>query len=591
MGIIQDLYETLGNHYTKEKLDKGWKPLIDNFLSKNTALCLSEGMSDKLVEKIAAKRINKGDLMDLCCVPFLSRTLFEAFQKTLPKDLVKVLGELAWVKELHENEIKKRLEVEISELVPTRYDWGSDTYELKKMYYFFRVDSNRGQSRNHTLSLPPLFRKRLADFFPKPKNSDIHPTTPKKTDFTYNGEQDIFLELPRLLAYQGQGNIKLTKKLRPILSGMSKMQRTLNIQEFFEDTKDRALKNLRTNAIAGILTTCNHITEKEPPKLIKAFFKQYQKSSYNSLALLLTHVKGTGHLDHWNTIHIEDVFVDILKELPLGEWVDFKNIEDFAKYRMLGIVPVRKSIAGQKLYVNKKEKYDNKRYIKGDIFNAIIPQSLLRANFFLFAAFGLVEIAYDTPDTTEIVTTYFSPYDGIRYAKITDLGAYVSSDYKTDYTPPETVQKTPLVLSEDSLMVLSDDTDVTADILLQNYTQKVGPNRYQTDAAIFLKDCRSVKDIEYKVDLFHQTVTNKLPANWKAFFDGLLANTNPFENVSSKYIIFKIPPTNRELIQLVVQDAILKKYVQKAEGFHFLVLKTHLSKFKNRLKEFGFFLS
>ena len=146
----------------------------------------------------------------------------------------------------------------------------------------------------------------------------------------------------------------------------------------------------------------------------------------------------------------------------------------------------------------------------------------------MFAAFGLVEIAYNTPDTSEIIDTYYSPYDGLQYVKITDLGAYVSSNYKTDYTPPQTVEKTPLVLSEDSLMILSDETDVTADILLKNYTEKVGPNRYQTDPSIFLKDCRSVEDIQNKVDLFQQTVSNELPANWKAFFDTLLSNTDPF---------------------------------------------------------------
>lgn len=591
MGVIRNIYKALETYYTKATLDKGWKPLIDSFLSTHIALSRSEGMSDRLVEKIAAKRINKGDLVDLCCVPFLSQPLFEAFQKTLPKDLVTILGELVWVKELHQAEIKNKFNIEIGELKPSQYSWGNDTYELNDMYYLFVVNSEWGEARSHTLRLPSALRKRLAAFFPKPKSFDIHPTTPKKTDWTYSGEQDIFLELPRLLAYQGQGNIKLTKKLRPVLSGMNKMQRTLNIREFFGDTKDRALKNLRTNAIAGMLTTCSHITEKEPAKLIKAFFKQYQKSGYNSLALLLTHVKGTGHLDHWNTTHIEGAFVEILRELPLEEWVDFQNIEEFVKYRMMEIVPITKDIARSKLYVNKVERYSSKRYVRGDIFNSVITQSLLRANFFLFAAFGLVEIAYDTPDTTEIITTYSSPYDGIRFVKITDFGAYVSSEYKTDYTPPATAQKTPLVLSEDSLMILSDDTDVTADILLQSYTQKVGSNRYQTDASIFLKECRSVKDIQNKVNLFQQTVTNKLPANWKSFFDGLLANTDPFEEVSDKYVIFKISPKNRELIQLIVQDEILKKYVRKAENFHFLVLKSYLSKFKNRLKEFGFFLS
>ena len=301
MSIKRDLYEALDHAYTKAELDKGMKPLVFDFVTQNKRFCLQEGMSASMIPKLKTKNFNKADLINLCCVPFLTCPLFEAFLKSLPREMATILGELVWVEELHYGEIKSKLRIEICEKLPRQYSWGYDTYRLKSMYHFFVVKSEWNQERSYSLSFPLVFRKRMATYYPKPKNFDIHSTTAQKTDHSFNAEQDIFLELPRLLAYQGQGNIKLTKKLRPVLSGMNKMQRTLTIREFFEDTKDRVLKNLRTNAIAGILTTFSDIKENEPAKLIKSFFKQYQKKQIlqpSSITHTYQRNRSFGPLEH-----------------------------------------------------------------------------------------------------------------------------------------------------------------------------------------------------------------------------------------------------------------------------------------------------
>ncbi|MEZ4886478.1 MAG: hypothetical protein R3E32_17205 [Chitinophagales bacterium] len=592
MNIPIDLVTAFEQSYNKTNLERGLKPFVDDFFLENRALCMSEGVPNYLYLNAGAKRINKTDLVDLCCVPFINRTLFDAFRKTLPKEIATILAELVWREELGESEIKSLFGIEVCEVIPPKYSWGGESRELKKMYYFFAVSHERWSSIFESISLPVNLRKRLMAYYPKPKNFDIHTITPTATDIVYSGEKDIFLELPRLLAYYGQDNIKLTTKQRPMLSGMSKMQRTLNLREFFEDTKDKVLKNLRTNAIAGLLVVGDKVLgEKNLPQLIKNLFNLYQRNAYFSLPLLLTNLKGTGYIEDSAMKSVEHNFVRLLKELPIGDWVAFENIEDFTKYRMFDITPINKILASDKLYFSKKEaRYNNKEPITKNIFYSAVTLSLLKANFFLFAAFGLVEIAYNVPDTSDVAKTYFSPYDGLQFVRLTELGAYVMSDYGT-YKQAEDTQQTPLVLSEDSLMILSDETDLTADILLQNYTQKVGPNRYQTDYTVFLKDCRTAEEMKNKIELFKKTVTSKLPANWKAFFEELVGNIQPFEDVSTEYVVFKIPSQNRMLIQLIAQDAILKKYIQKAEGFQILVLKSNISKFRNRLKDFGFFLN
>ncbi|MFK7908516.1 MAG: hypothetical protein AB8B69_25515, partial [Chitinophagales bacterium] len=328
------------------------------------------------------------------------------------------------------------------------------------------------------------------------------------------------------------------------------------------------------------------------PVFVKELFKAYQKQAHQNLSTLLTTVKGTEKISSHHLQLIEKNFWKLLKELPLREWVTYQNIEDFMKYRMWETAPISRAVAAENLFFNKRDpnSYSDKYYIKANTFHQAITIPFIKANFFLFAAYGLVEIAYDAPDTSKIVDTYFSPYDGLQYVKLTELGAYVSSEYRT-YTPPKESQVRPLVLSEDSLMILSDENDTAAPILLQNFTQRVGTNRYQTDAAIFLAECKFEEEIKEKIDLFRQTIGGELPKNWEAFFGSLLQNINPFKDVSQEYILLQLPADNRDLIQLIAQDTLLKKYVLKGEQFHIFVSKSNLSKFKNRLKEFGIFLS
>ncbi len=599
LEIPADLYEQMSKAYRKGDLVTSMQPLVFKFLLRNEKLALEEGVSKQLYSKL---RLNysalKRDMLRLCCIPFLTPKLLEAFLKFLPENIRNILDELMWNEELSEDAIKRDFGIEIVKRVKKKRGSYYSYYdeEIRNPYQFFSAKSeySRHQDRgnNYILYLVSALRKLLIKNAPKPKNYYLNPTTLGKTDFVYQGEKDIFLELPRLIVYYEQGNIKKTKKDRPAASTFSKMKRTLGLIEFFGDTKESSLRYLRTNALAGLLVFSNKLRYgKNHTMLVKKLFEQYQKKSFLSFPRLMPHLKGASQLYDYDLESVEHHIFGILQEMPLDDWVTMENIVDFVKYHNLNIRPISDYMASNRLYLEDggSKRYDDRHYIKENLYQSAIIEPFIKANFFLFAAFGLLDIAYNEPDSSKTIETYFSPYDGLQFVKLTELGKYVLGK-KKKYSQPEGSKQVPLVLSKDSLMILSDETDTTADILLRTYTQKVGSNRYQTDTSIFLSGCSTERQLEDKIKLFKKTVSSKPPENWKAFFEELRNKVNPFSNVVEMYALLKIPPSNKELIQLIAQDKVLKSLVLKAEGFHIFVLKSKLTKFKSHLKEFGYLI-
>lgn len=126
---------------------------------------------------------------------------------------------------------------------------------------------------------------------------------------------------------------------------------------------------------------------------------------------------------------------------------------------------------------------------------------------------------------------------------------------------------------------------------MEPYAERVGATRFRTDNQVFLKNIRSKSELQSKIMLFNQVIGAELPPNWQAFFGEMLLKIDPFQSPEKGLQVFKIPPENKTLIQLLAQDPILKSTIQKAEGFHILVRKTNYPIFKNRLQEFGYLLT
>lgn len=602
--------DILDRSYNKAQLDSSFKTPVRIFITTNEAFLEAEGIPSRILLLAREKRFDKKRLTNMCAVPFRNAAIFNKFRESLVDDVRKVLDALIWVKSMHESEILDKLKIDIcNEEYRTMY--GGRSEKVRKL----RSEFNIFQSINHapyystanfSLFVNPELRKLLINYYERPQNATLRSLKDKeleKTTYQYTtGETDIHLELNRMTAYIAQGQVKVTAKGRPVATTASKMQRKLNLKEFFQDLEkeEKALKNLRTRLLAGILVT---MTTKQSNNDIAAMLREevFTKNflrRFESGATILAHIKGMGYLDGYDFRSVESEAFLLLRRLPVGQWVSIDNIKDYLTYNIIDLAPVKESVASQKLYFEYPEdpesdlyymRHERKQYIKSSTFNSAITDSYLKGVLFFFSAFGLAKIAYEKPNVETLGKTAFSPYDGLKYVQLTPLGYYVTGNTNT-YVQPKGSTGSEILLSKDSLTILVDADDVIAPTLLEPYSERISSTRYRTDFRFFLKECRSIKELDGKIKLFQQFISNELPSNWVQFFTELRQKIDPLTPIEEMKI-FKIPEDNPNLIQLIARDAQIRKLVIKAEGYHILISKANMNRFKKRLQDFGYFLT
>lgn len=219
-------------------------------------------------------------------------------------------------------------------------------------------------------------------------------------------------------------------------------------------------------------------------------------------------------------------------------------------------------------------------------YEKVINTALVKGNLFLFAALGLFDIAYDKIEPIE--EGYPNTYEGLKYIRLTNLGAYVLG-ITDEYEAPESISKSSIVLSTDSLTITVDKDDAIAPISLAQFMVQVSPNRFSTDYAIFLKNVQNKTVLENKIKLFKTTIGDDIPENWKAFLDELKQKVNPLTLVED-IIVYKIPKDNAELQKLILLDEKLSTLCSKVENYQVMIKSIHHNKFKKRLEEFGYLI-
>ncbi len=153
MSIPKVLYNEVAIVYSKEHLDKYLMPFVSHFLKKNGSLCLSEGIPIDVYSKTHKRYPKKDDVVQLCCIPFLSEKLVAAFKEILPPPVLLLLEELTWQKELDEDTILERFNIEISVVKKAKHSWLRNTRSLKDWYLLFLIYSNPHPFRTWSLFL------------------------------------------------------------------------------------------------------------------------------------------------------------------------------------------------------------------------------------------------------------------------------------------------------------------------------------------------------------------------------------------------------------------------------------------------------
>lgn len=592
--LTKEQLAVLQDAYSKENLEKGLFSLVRQFFLTRPSGKWAEVNVHAIVSLLnSQKTFNKTQIAQICFTVFQNEDILKDFLHSLPQHINKLIGKLLFIEEMDDTEVSKFLSKEIAQHNYNRS-------ELKREFYFFNVKIQRQYISYSTtktvflLSLHPLLKNLLVNHFPKPVYYNFIPLDEiPATNIRFSAEHLIQGELPRLLSYNMQENIKYNSSGRPADGTLSKLRRICNTAEFYT-SDDAEISKIRSMLLAGLLYDYLPKTlSASNTEIIKELFSNHY-FKLNSPVFVLQQLKGWQHVGRADLYKdAEKKLQNVLRLLPADKWISTENLHEYLNTRSIDLKAVTMSSATNYLtyegwLFRGSLRIPEKKEIEYDTYNPMVKTAFVTGSLFLYAAFGLIEIAYNNIDTTALGHSYFSCYDGLQYFRLTPLGAYVLGVAK-EYENANAGKTNSLTFDGDSLVILAEGDLEVINVSLANYAERLANNRFRVTNNCFLKDCKNERDIQKKIALFRNTVGTKLPANWEAFFAQLLNNAKAVEELP--YIhTYQLPPAAKELHRLVAQDSELKQLVLKAENFHILVTSTNVAKFKSRMKDLGYLI-
>lgn len=294
--ITTEPLEALLEIYTKENLEKGLFFLARKFFINHPFESWENVNGQNIIVILNSKKTySKTDMLQVSFAVFKNDTILKAFLKSLPPSVFKLIEKLLYRDEMTEEEVSKFLKEDVA--VSTGY-----RAELKKEFYFFSVRTfnqyiSFATSRTRfILSLHPVLKDLLSNYFPKPLYYKIIPLDEiPKTDFHFTAELLIQQELPRLLSYHMQQNIKYNSSGRPSDATLTKLHRVCGIREYYA-TDDAEISKMRSMLLAGMLHQYSFKTlSANNADVIKDLFSNHY-FKLNSPVFVLQQLKGWQHL-------------------------------------------------------------------------------------------------------------------------------------------------------------------------------------------------------------------------------------------------------------------------------------------------------
>jgi hypothetical protein len=580
---------------SKDFLQKNWFPHAVKLLKTHDAELRKNGygpiMPDNLMN-IPTKI--KSDVVVVVAILFSGSLPYRLFRESLPEDVLMLWDALVKNNFIGFAEAKLTLGIEVVDKIPPKsYFYVKEPEVMEKFNMFPRKSPSWAyQQLDNYFWLPRILRESLILLYDIPDSAKLIPIAnlPEKGTFFSNTEGLFFSDYGRMNLYFKQDEISYSTKLRPVQTGLGKIQRTLKIREFFPDTTIKHYKYLKTNMLASVMPYFFVIEKNlaESHDILKAFFKRAYGNGFPSPTVLLPDIKGLAYFENHQFKTYERQMVKLIKDLPKNEYVSIENILGYCSFSLFQMDILGRTEAHEKLTMEAPDGGNTKVAIGYNRHRNAIELPVLKGTFFFFAALGLCEIIYDEVEEKKPTSAVYSPWDKLIAVKRTPLGDYVfglSEHYQMSETKIDG-----FTLSDSALIIKLDSADSPYSGSFSNFAEQLNPLSFKTDASIFLKNVRSLQDLKTKIALFQQMVPTGVPENWKDFFNSLFKKVDPMD-LYGDCAVFRIPSDNKAFIQILAQDTVIKKLVFKAEGYLIIVPKSNIPNLKRRLAEFGYLLT
>jgi len=448
--------------------------------------------------------------------------------------------------------------------------------------------------RINGLLIDENIRPILKLFTPLPDDFMISPIAhPLETKYRYTNEANI---LPVITTIQEMLEVDLIgmggNGEKPLAKTLTTLNTTTQNSEFFIQ-KD--LNSLSMDIIVRSLyffREYRHTFEATPHKTLGKLIGLQMKDrlSFFISRIFLSHMKKIRYnFAHMSQKPMWSILADIIANMPKNDWVGMESIINYSLYRDYRCDLESPYTTSQYYFV---ESNDKELYADDEHYNEIFFVPLHKALFFYLGAFGLAELKYDDPVSPHSIRAmgkpYISPWDGLKYVKLTPLGQYVFG-YNPKYTPPIHEAKLTTVKFDEYKPIITlekEDTIMLAKI--DPYVEKYDTNRYILSFAKIFKDCRSKKMLINKIDAFASFFSVPLPPHFNWYFDDIKAKANLLKPNTTQ-IVIELKP-DPKLLQLFASDKKIQELIIKASGYRIVVEKTNMAKLTKIIKENGFFV-
>lgn len=587
---LDDIKEDLQLAYTRADLLKHYYVAAIEVIRSNQQLVRDQGYTATQIGTwLNMKNPPKEPLAEMTAVLFSHADLFNAYLKTLTPEGKRLWEIIKEHRRISHRTLESQFGIDVldrgANLRGTYY--GRDSEVLRPEFRHFHVHHRMVDEDVHFyLTLPLSIRQRVRSFYPLPEYAQLTgmDSPPESAHRYVHSESMVFSEWPRIMSGWRNGYFSFTIKGRP--TGIAKTAKALKLQEYFPDSEAR-YRHLRTHLIGGLFAWADPRSMPEAPlEGIRYLFREVYANRAMTTPFVLTDLKGLGSMDTHDFMRIETGLLSLLQSMPAGQWVESDRLFAYANWQSLLSYPFLFPVESFKLQWPKP----------GPPHPYLIPsvnpeneerwihRSLLNGTMFLFAAFGLLELAYGAPRPGED-----PPWNALVAVRRTALGDHIlglSEAYQPSL-PEDEVR--PIFSAEGLLITLTDDQHRLAG-LLEPYTERVGVGKYQASEAHFLKGVKNRKELQGRIALFRQLIGEGLPEHWQRFFKDLEDKVDPL-TLLAEFLVYQLRPEDKALIQLFGRDPVLRTLAVKAEGFRVLIPRTRDIELRKRLRELGYLMT
>jgi hypothetical protein len=448
------------------------------------------------------------------------------------------------------------------------------------------------------------------------------------THFSYNVEDFILQKADKILKYVALGEIELTKADKPTKKSLRDLTTICGITEFFPmqyadfdilaaQTIWRVLETATSSRFApaddstlGLVKFWVNELAKQPFSLRKTFLPDYRVALSPRENLIVPH------------------YLAFLRATPPEGYISVESLRDYAHARR----SVFSLVAGsnepwREFKMLATPQYRQSRYERfmpmpaTQYFDAV-TMPILKGLSFMLAAIGVLEIFYDEPFGSPVrhgLLSYITPFDGLRYFRLTPLGRYalgLDKENAGELAARAEASKTKtnhiVTFDDKRLMLWIHCDDIERQSAARKFLEPYWRDRpssatddkiiaapgverlpYWTNFALFTKDCASEKQAVQKIQSFIRELDfpyDDMPSVWESFVRKIVNSSKAPIAPESGVKVFKVDKNSAQARALVA-DPVIAKLIIKAEGYRILVKEDRLKDFQNRLRELGLFLS